>query len=325
MIVARCSSRRACVLVAVVSSVVAIGIVIATYPTSGTEAASGSGYQSLSPGRLLDSRADGETIDGQFAKIGARNAGSTTELQVGGRGGVASNADSAVLNVTVTEAQGPGFVTVWPCGTTRPNASSLNYSVGSTIANAVIAKIGTDGKVCLFVSNTTHLIADVNGYSTSEQNTTTTSSSTSTIPATSTTAPPTSGLPAGFEADTVLGNDPTDYCNALITWTAAAPAGYQHVTAHITLYSSAAPWPGFHLESHSTDPWVQVNPDKSVVIVNGTSHSLPVDNDILASIGDVYLAEFTSAKMELTFSGAGLSDVTGTVWSKGYWTSLGAC
>jgi len=32
------------------------------------------------------------------------------------------------------------------------------------LPNAVIAKVGVGGKVCLFASNSTHLLADVNGF-----------------------------------------------------------------------------------------------------------------------------------------------------------------
>jgi hypothetical protein len=68
-----------------------------------------------------------------------------------------------VLNVAVTEAQGPGFVTVFPCGSARPNASSLNYVTGQTISNSVVATIGTGGKVCFFTYATTHLVVDLTG------------------------------------------------------------------------------------------------------------------------------------------------------------------
>ncbi|MCU1398713.1 MAG: hypothetical protein JWN62_1822 [Acidimicrobiales bacterium] len=61
-------------------------------------------------------------------------------------------------------ANGDGFVTVHPCGATRPTTSNLNYTAGQTIPNAVVAKLGTSGKVCLYASSTTDLIADVNGY-----------------------------------------------------------------------------------------------------------------------------------------------------------------
>ena len=104
------------------------------------------------------------TVDGQFQGIGLRGAGSTTQLQVTTRGGVPANGGTAVLNVTVTGATGVGFVTVYPCGSPQPNSSNLNYVVGSTIANLVVTKIGAGGKVCIFTSAGTHIIADVNGY-----------------------------------------------------------------------------------------------------------------------------------------------------------------
>ena len=104
------------------------------------------------------------TVDGQFAGIGVRAAGSVTELQVAGRGGVPADAAAVVLNVTVTGAQGSGFVTVFPCGEALPTASNLNFVAGETVPNAVIAKVGAGGKVCLFTQSATHLIVDVNGY-----------------------------------------------------------------------------------------------------------------------------------------------------------------
>ena len=124
-------------------------------------------FQAIVPNRMLDTRPDGVTIDGVGRGAGLAARGSVTEVQVNGRAGIPSGATAVVLNVTVTEAQGAGFVTVWPCGTPRPNASSLNYVAGSTVPNGVIAKVGVNGKVCLFASNGTHLISDVAGYFTS--------------------------------------------------------------------------------------------------------------------------------------------------------------
>ena len=125
----------------------------------------GSSFVSLVPGRVLESRPGFTTVDAQFQGVGLRGAGSVTELQISGRHGVPADASAVVLNVTVTGAQGGGFVTVWPCGEQMPNASSLNYTFGSTVANAVITKIGAGGKVCLFTAGSgTHLLADINGY-----------------------------------------------------------------------------------------------------------------------------------------------------------------
>ena len=70
-----------------------------------------------------------------------------------------------VLNVTVTQPSVGGYVTVYPSGTTRPNASNLNFAAGQTIPNLVIAKVGTDGNVAIYNdSGTTHVIADVAGW-----------------------------------------------------------------------------------------------------------------------------------------------------------------
>ena len=87
-----------------------------------------------------------------------------TALSVVGRGGVAVDAVAVVLNVTVTEAVAAGFVTVFPCGGDRPTASSLNFVAGSTVANAVVVKVGVGGQVCVFTQSATHLVVDVDGY-----------------------------------------------------------------------------------------------------------------------------------------------------------------
>jgi hypothetical protein len=124
----------------------------------------GSDFASLTPARLLDTRQGGQTVDAASAGTGARLAGSTLQLQVVGRGGVAADASAVVLNVTVAAPQGPGYVTVWPCGAPQPNASSLNFVAGQTVANAVVAKIGDGGKVCFFVAGATaDLLTDVTG------------------------------------------------------------------------------------------------------------------------------------------------------------------
>jgi hypothetical protein len=124
----------------------------------------GAAYTALVPARLLDSRPGAATIDGSAAGIGLRDAGSVTELQVGGRGGIPADASAAVLNVSVTDSSAPGFVTVWPCGTPQPLASNLNYTAGQTIPNLVTTKLGTDGKVCIATLAATHLLADVSGF-----------------------------------------------------------------------------------------------------------------------------------------------------------------
>jgi hypothetical protein len=123
----------------------------------------GTGYESLVPARLFDSRAPGLTVDGLLSGGGRVAAGSVTEVAVAGRGGVPGGAGAVVLNVTVVDALDAGFATVFPCGGAVPNASNLNVTSGQTVPNAVVSKVGAGGSVCVFSSVGAHLLVDVNG------------------------------------------------------------------------------------------------------------------------------------------------------------------
>ena len=135
-----------------------------TAPAAPPVALHRTGYVPLAPARLLDSRPDGTTIDGALQDLGTRDAGTTTEVQITGRDGIPTNTPAATLNITATDTRGPGFLTIYPCGSARPNASNLNYATGTTIANTTIAKLSPTGTICVFTYATTHLIVDVNGY-----------------------------------------------------------------------------------------------------------------------------------------------------------------
>ncbi|MEP6299559.1 MAG: bifunctional metallophosphatase/5'-nucleotidase [Ilumatobacter sp.] len=122
------------------------------------------------PARLIDTRTipGSTTIDGDFQGGGPVAAGTTVELQVTGRGAAGDTVDtdavSAVLNVGAINAADRGFLTIYPCGETRPLASSLNYDLGRIASNSVSSQIGEDGKVCIYTSVATNLIADINAF-----------------------------------------------------------------------------------------------------------------------------------------------------------------
>ena len=127
----------------------------AAVPTRGT-------YTPVDPLRVLDTR-DGTGVVGQHP--GPLGAGQVTKLHITGVGGVPEiGAAAVVLNVTVTQAPGAGFITVYPCGDSRPNASSVNFEHGVDVANQVTAKVGTNGDVCFFANAQVQLIADLNGW-----------------------------------------------------------------------------------------------------------------------------------------------------------------
>jgi hypothetical protein len=80
---------------------------------------------------LLDSRAGGATVDGLFSGVGKIGPGATLSLSVTGRGGVpASGVGAVALNVPVTNPTAADYLTVYPTGAARPNASNLNFTSG---------------------------------------------------------------------------------------------------------------------------------------------------------------------------------------------------
>lgn len=77
--------------------------------------------------------------------------------------------NSAVLvNVTVTAADGPGWVAVYPCSAGGPaGTSSINYQAGSRIANSALVQTGADGRVCFHLEGApAHVIVDKQGAAT---------------------------------------------------------------------------------------------------------------------------------------------------------------
>ena len=113
----------------------------------------------LDPQRLFDSRSGLNTAKGPFGAAESRN------IQVTSQAGVPPGATAVVLNVTVTDPNFTGFVTVWPAGTPMPLASTLNYTFGQTVPNLVMVKLGAGGQVSLYNSaGAANLLADVVGY-----------------------------------------------------------------------------------------------------------------------------------------------------------------
>ena len=119
---------------------------------------------SVTPARILDTRVGGVTVDGEFQAIGPLAVGETIELQVTGRGGVADGAESVILNVGVVRPEDLGFLTVYPCDEDVPEASNLNFAGGTTVSNAVFAKLSADGTACIVASVETEVYADVTSY-----------------------------------------------------------------------------------------------------------------------------------------------------------------
>jgi hypothetical protein len=68
------------------------------------------------------------------------------------------------LNVTVVPQGVLGYLSAWPAGTAQPVVSTLNAWKGQVVANAAITPAGTGGSINIFVTNTTDVVIDTNGY-----------------------------------------------------------------------------------------------------------------------------------------------------------------
>ena len=110
-------------------------------------------YSPLPPERVLDTRGG--------AKI---PAGGVINVPIAGRFGVPADAVSVALNVTATQAEDNGFLTVYPNGQPLPVASNVNYTTGADVPNLVVAPLGTDGSINIFSEDATHVIVDIFGW-----------------------------------------------------------------------------------------------------------------------------------------------------------------
>lgn len=102
--------------------------------------------------RVLDSRASGRPVE--------RRSVLTVDLAAHG---VPRGASGVVVNLTATGTESAGFLTAFPCGTTRPEASNLNAVPGRTVANLALVRPDTDGRICVYVHEPTHVVVDLLG------------------------------------------------------------------------------------------------------------------------------------------------------------------
>ncbi len=120
-------------------------------------------FFTVTPCRILDTRNPAGPYGGP-----ALSSGATRTFVLAGQCTIPSGAIAVAVNMAVTQStNGPGFLTLYPAGTTRPLAASMNYSAGQTRANNAIVPLGVSGDISVFDTQgggTVQLILDVNGY-----------------------------------------------------------------------------------------------------------------------------------------------------------------
>lgn len=114
----------------------------------------GPGLTPISPRRLYDTRTSKDRLV----------AGGTIEVQATGTAGIPADATAAMVNVTAVNPAAAGYLTLYPCGETRPTTAGLTYLGGETRGGASLVELGPAGKVCVYSPVASDVVVDVQGY-----------------------------------------------------------------------------------------------------------------------------------------------------------------
>ena len=109
----------------------------------------------VTPCRLVDTR-QSQPIQG----------GTAQSFTLPGLNGcsIPTSAAAYSLNVTAMPHTTLSYLTIWPTGEAQPQVSLMNSPDGRIKANAAIVPAGAQGAVSVFVTDTSDVILDINGY-----------------------------------------------------------------------------------------------------------------------------------------------------------------
>jgi uncharacterized repeat protein (TIGR03803 family) len=116
-------------------------------------------FVAVTPCRLVDTRPDhggsGPIVGGTFQNF---------PIPLEGGCNIPDTAAAYSLNVSVVPQHSLGYLTIWPTGEGRPVVATLNSLDGRIKADAAIVPAGDSGAVSIYVTDTTNVILDINGY-----------------------------------------------------------------------------------------------------------------------------------------------------------------
>jgi hypothetical protein len=128
-------------------------------------------YTPIQPCRILDTR---NTAAGAIVADSSRDFVSINQSDYTAQGGSASDcgtlgvhAAAVAINLTAVAPDRGGYATVYPYGTTKPLASSVNYGAGEFVNNGIIVQIPsplTTSDFTVYSYGTAHYVADIVGY-----------------------------------------------------------------------------------------------------------------------------------------------------------------
>ncbi len=112
------------------------------------------------PCRIADTRGATGQFGGPYMY-----GGQTRDFPIPSSGcGLPATARAYSLNFTVVPGGYLGYLSAWPTGQAAPVASTLNSWTGKVVANAALVPAGTNESISVYVSDSTQVILDGNGY-----------------------------------------------------------------------------------------------------------------------------------------------------------------
>jgi RHS repeat-associated protein len=132
--------------------------------------AGGNKFVATNPVRYMDTRESSMTGLCVYPPIAgypcwAPGANQFRRVVIAGRTSmpVPASATAVAINITVPEPTTPGFVTIYPGGTSRPNVSNVNYTAGRSVSNSAIVKLG-GSTLDVYTQTGVNVIIDVVGW-----------------------------------------------------------------------------------------------------------------------------------------------------------------
>jgi hypothetical protein len=113
------------------------------------------------PTRLVDTR-----LPGQTAVEGAVADNTAVPIRVAGVGGVPTGISAVVVNLTVVNTTGAGYVQAFPTGQAAIGSSSnLNVvAAGQILSSLAVVPVGDGGRISVYQQRRADLVIDVFGY-----------------------------------------------------------------------------------------------------------------------------------------------------------------
>ena len=114
-----------------------------------------SAFEPVGPYRLADTR----LADCSCRRVDAR----TIRVDIGGTELIPQQITAAAVTITITGSANGGYATVFPSGSSRPLASTVNFPARGSAANSTIVGVGDVGAVDVYASVDAQVIVDVTG------------------------------------------------------------------------------------------------------------------------------------------------------------------